>query len=53
VADFVYEHKMKADANMLKMKKINKYALEKESYLQYALSCIVILVRIVANLGSS
>ena len=44
---------LKNEAMRLKMKKIKKFAIEKETGLQQAFACIVILVAIgIANLGS-
>ena len=46
VADVVYDHKMKMDANRLKIRKIRRYAIDKEAWFHYALGSVVTLVAI-------
>jgi hypothetical protein len=43
LADIVYDHKLNANATRKKMKAIKRYALDRETYLQYALGANVIL----------
>jgi hypothetical protein len=44
LADIVYDHKLNAYATRMKMKAIKRYALDRETYLQYASGATVILV---------
>ena len=53
LADTIATHKTKADAARDRLKIAKKYAFEKETGLNQALGCIVILIAIIiANLGS-
>ena len=44
VADVVDDHKIKMDAMRLKIRKIRKYAVNKEAWYYYAVGSIVTLV---------
>jgi hypothetical protein len=46
VADVVDLHKIQMDAMRLKIRKIRKYAIDKEAWYHYAVGSIVILVAI-------
>ena len=46
VADVVDDHKIKMDAMRLKIRKIRKYAVNKEAWYHYAVGSIVTLVAI-------
>jgi hypothetical protein len=46
VADVVDDHKIKMDAMRLKIRKIRKYAIDKEAWYHYAVGSIVTLVAI-------
>ena len=46
VADVVDDHKIKMDAMRLKLRKIRKYAIDKEAWYHYAVGSIVTLVAI-------
>jgi hypothetical protein len=46
VADIVDDHKIKMDAMRLKIRKIRKYAIDKEACYHYVVGSIVILVAI-------
>ena len=46
VADVVDDHKIKMDATRLKIRKIRKYAVNKEAWYHYAVGSIVTLVAI-------
>ena len=46
VADVVDLHKIQMDAMRLKIRKIKKYAIDKEPWYHYAVGSIVILVAI-------
>ena len=46
VADVVDDHKIKMDAMRLKIRKIRKYAINKEAWYHYAVGSIVTLVAI-------
>ena len=46
IADIVNDHKTKKDATQLKMRKIKRYALDKDICNQYAFGEIIILVAI-------
>ena len=46
VADVVDGHKIKMDAMRLKIRKIRKYAIDKEAWYHYAVGSIVTLVAI-------
>ena len=46
VADVVDDHKIKMDAMRLKIRKIRKYAVNKEAWYHYAIGSIVTLVAI-------
>ena len=46
VADVVDDHKIKMDAMRLKIRKIRKYAINKEAWYHYAVVSIVTLVAI-------
>ena len=46
VADIVHDHKMKMDATRLKIRKIRRYAIDKEDWFHYALGFTVTLVTI-------
>ena len=46
VADVVDDHKIKMDAMCLKIRKIRKYAIDKEAWYHYAVGSIVTLVAI-------
>jgi hypothetical protein len=48
--DMIRRHKMKVDEDKLKMKKIKKYARNKENCLYYALAIVVILISVVIAL---
>ena len=44
VADVVDDHKIKMDALRLKIRKIRKYAINKEAWYHYAVGSIITLV---------
>jgi hypothetical protein len=44
VADVVDDHKIKMDAMRLKIRKIRKYAINKEAWYHYAVGSIITLV---------
>ena len=46
VADVLDDHKIKMDAMRLKIRKIRKYAIDKEAWYHYAIGSIVTLVAI-------
>ena len=46
VADVVDDHKIKMDAMRLKIRKIRKYAVNKEAWYHYAVGSIITLVAI-------
>ena len=46
VADVVDDHKIKMDAMRLKIRKIRKYAINKEAWYHYAVGSIITLVAI-------
>ena len=46
VADVVDDHKIKMDAMRLKIRKIKKYAINKEAWYHYAVGSIITLVTI-------
>ena len=46
VADVVDDHKIKMDAMRLKIRKIRKYAVNKEAWYHYAVGPIITLVAI-------
>ena len=46
VADVVDDHKIKMDAMRLKIRKIRKYAIDKEAWYHYVVGSIVTLVAI-------
>ena len=46
LADVVDDHKIKMDAMRLKMRKIRKYAINKEAWYHYAVGSMVTLVAI-------
>ena len=46
VADVVDDHKIKMDAMSLKIRKIRKYAVDKEAWYHYPVGSIVTLVAI-------
>ena len=46
VAHVVHDHKIKMDAMRLKIRKIRKYAIDKEAWYHYAVGSIVTLVAI-------
>jgi hypothetical protein len=46
VADIVDDHKIKMDTMRLKLRKIRKYAIDKEAWYHYAVGSIVTLVAI-------
>ena len=46
VADVVDDHKIKMDAMRLKIRKIRKYAINKEAWYHYAVGSMVTLVAI-------
>jgi hypothetical protein len=46
VADVVDDHKIKMDAMRLKIRKIRKYAINKEAWYHYAIGSIITLVAI-------
>ena len=46
VADVVDDHKIKIDAMRLKIRKIKKYAVNKEAWYHYAVGSIITLVAI-------
>ena len=46
VADVVDDHKIKMDAMRLKIRKIRKYAFNKEAWYYYAVGSIITLVAI-------
>ena len=46
VADVVDDHKIKMDAMRLKIRKIRKYAIDKEAWYHYAVGSIVIFIAI-------
>ena len=46
VADIVNDHKIKMDAMHLKIRKIRKYAINKEAWYHYAIGSIITLVAI-------
>jgi hypothetical protein len=47
VADIVHDHKIKMDATRLKIRKIRRYAIDKEAWFHYAVGSIVTLVAII------
>ena len=52
LADIFHEHKINTVAAKTKMRKIRRYALDKERCLQYSFGAIVILVAVfIAMLG--
>jgi uncharacterized protein YktB (UPF0637 family) len=50
LADIIRIQKMKTEEDKLKMKKIKKYACDKENCLHYALAILVILISVVIAL---
>ena len=46
VADVVDDHKIKMDAMRLKIRKIRKYAVNKEAWYHYAVGSIITLVAV-------
>jgi hypothetical protein len=46
VADIIDDHKIKMDAMRLKLRKIRKYAIDKEAWYHYVVGSIVTLVAI-------
>ena len=44
VADIVHDHKIKMDATRLKIRKIRKYAIDKEAWFHYEVGSIANLV---------
>ena len=46
VADIVDDHKIKMNAMRLKIRKIRKYAIDKEAWYHYAIGSVVTLVAI-------
>jgi hypothetical protein len=42
----LFDHKVNANAARMKMKAIKRYALDRETYLQYALGAIIIIVAV-------
>ena len=46
VADVVDDHKIKMDAMRLKLRKIRKYAIDKEAWYHYSVGSIVTLVAV-------
>jgi len=46
VADVIDDHKIKMDAMRLKIRKIRKYAVNKEAWYHYAVGSIITLVAI-------
>ena len=46
IADVVDDHKIKMDAMRLKIRKIRKYAIDKEAWYHYVVGSIVTLVAI-------
>ena len=46
VADVIDDHKIKMDAMRLKIRKIRKYAINKEAWYHYAVRSIITLVAI-------
>lgn len=50
VANIVHDHKIKMDATRLKIKKIRRYAIDKEAWFHYAVGSIVTLVAIVITI---
>ena len=46
VADTVHVHKIKMDTNRLKLRKMRRYAIDKEAWFHYALGSDVTLVAI-------
>jgi hypothetical protein len=51
LADIIRKHKMKMEEDGLKMKKIKKYACDKENCLHYALVVVVILISVIIALS--
>ena len=50
VAEIVYDHNIKTDATWLKMRKINRYAIEKVICVHYEFGAIIILVVIMISM---
>jgi hypothetical protein len=51
LADIIRKHKMEIEEGELKMKKIKKYACDKENCLHYALAVVVILISVIIALS--
>jgi len=47
VADIVHDHKIMMDTTRFKIRKIRRYAIDKESWFHYAVGSIVTLVAII------
>jgi len=47
VADIIHDHKIKMDTTRLKIRKIRRYAIDKEAWFHYAVGSIFTLVAII------
>ena len=47
VADIIHDHKIKMETTRLKIRKIRRYAIDKEAWFHYAVGSIVTLVAII------